>query len=267
MTNMEKLNIIRHQDRIVFDDILNKMFTNHHELCGDRSFANDQAIYTGTAKLNNQSVCIIGQRKGVDTNSNIKYNFGMPRPEGYRKVKRIVKLAEKFNIPILMFIDTPGAYPGIDSEERGQGQAIADMLFTLTDIKVPLISIIISEGGSGGALALGISDYIYGFENCYYSVISPEGYAEILFKGQKQVSDIIDDMPIFIDDLRKLKIVDKKVSEPIGGLTHLKHETTLTKLSLDILKKIDKLSNIHSDILLKKRYQRYRKFGEVCIVK
>ncbi len=267
MTNLEKLNIIRDNDRITFDDILSKMFTNNIELHGDRSFADDRAIYCGLGNLNGQNVCIIGQRKGYNTTTNLEYNFGMPKPEGFRKVKRVINLAQKFNIPVITFIDTPGAYPGIESEERGQGQAIADMLYTLSDLSVPIISIIISEGGSGGALALGVSDYIYGLENCYYSVISPEGYAEILYKGKKQVSDIIEDMPIFIDDLRKLKIVDSKVTEPKNGATRFNCDSLIHKLGLDINKKINKLIDTHSDILIEKRYKRYRRFGEICTLK
>ncbi len=267
MNNIDKLSLIRSNDRVKFDTFLNSMFDRHHELHGDRNFADDEAIFCGMAALDGIPVCLIGQRKGFDTESNVRYNFGMPRPEGYRKAKRILKVAEKFEIPVIMFIDTPGAYPGIDSEERGQGQAIADMLYDLSDLRTQLISVIISEGGSGGALAIGVSDYIYALENCYYSVISPEGYAEILFKGKKQVSDVIDDMPIFIEDLLELQIVDEKVVEPADGARASNSVAMMNTLKADLANKISELKQQEIDGLVMKRYERYRKFGDLCLQK
>ncbi len=267
MNNIDKLSLIRSNERINFDVFLSSMFDNYYELHGDRCFADDQAIFTGMAFIGNQRFCVVGQRKGHDLDSNIKYNFGMPRPEGYRKVKRVVQIAEKFDIPVIMFIDTPGAYPGIDSEERGQGQAIAEMLYILADLKTPVISVLISEGGSGGALAIGVSDYIYGLENCYYSVISPEGYCEILFKGQKQVQDIIDEMPIFIDDLLKLEIIDQKINEPKQGALLDNSDLMIEELKKQVLIQINDLQKEDINVLITNRYQRYRKFGDVCLEK
>lgn len=263
MEKITKLKLSRDANRLTSRGLIDYLFDDFIELHGDRCYGDDQAVITGICTLNNEPLTVIAQEKGVELNEKIKRNFAMSHPEGYRKIVRQAKLAEKFNRPIICIIDTAGAYPGIGSEERGQGSAIAECLFTFADLKVPVISIILSEGGSGGALAIGISDYIYGFENCYYSVISPEGYAEILYKGTKTVEECLEELPIFADDLLNLKIIDEIIKEPVGGVDTNIEISYILQLRERIFNKLNELKQIDNKKLLKARYDRYRQFGEL----
>lgn len=262
MEKLKRLELARNTTRITGMNFLKSITNDFIEFHGDRCYGDDRAVITGIAKMNDMYITAIVQEKGVELEGKIEHNFGMSNPEGYRKTLRMIKQAEKFKRPILMIIDTAGAYPGIESEERGQASAIANMLYTLSDIKVPVISIVLSEGGSGGALALGVADYIYSLENAYYSVISPEGYAEILYKGKKEVKDIIDDLPIFSEDLLKLFVVDEVLKEPEGGIVHPLSDTYKYSIKDTIYKRFDTLKEYKEEELVKKRYERFRKFGK-----
>lgn len=261
MSKMNNLAALRDESRIKFSQIKDILFTDVVELHGDRLYGDDKAIFTGLAYLGETKCLLIGQQKGLTTTENIAYNFGMPHPEGYRKVDRMISHAEKFKLPIIMFIDTPGAYPGLESEKRGQGSAIAQLLYKLCDCKTPIISIIISEGGSGGALGLGISDYIIGFENCYYSVISPEGYAEILYKNKKTVAEIIDDLDIFTPYLYENKIIDYILKEPEITYDQKLWANTLDELQIKLETEISRIQAISIDQLLLNRHNRYANYG------
>ncbi len=258
MSKMNNINLIRHADRVTGEELVSELFPDFTELKGDRLYGDDSAIMCGIATLFDKPITIVAQNKGKSFEQKVSNNFGMAHPEGYRKAERMFKLAEKFKRPIITIVDTAGAYPGIESEERGQASSIASCLMTLADIKVPVITIILSEGGSGGALALAHSDYIYSFSNAYYSVISPEGYSEILYKSEKSVEEIIDDLPIFTDDLLEHGIIDHVIQEPEGGIT----------LPLDSVKGYElkeHIANVIASINPKQvraqRYERFRKYG------
>ncbi|WDI78689.1 acetyl-CoA carboxylase carboxyl transferase subunit alpha [Candidatus Purcelliella pentastirinorum] len=243
-------------------DYINYIFEDFDELSGDRTFSDDKAIVAGIARLNSYSVMIIGHQKGRETKDKIYRNFGMPTPEGYRKALRLMKLAEKFNIPVITFIDTPGAYPGVGAEERGQSAAIANNLLNMSFLKVPIICNVIGEGGSGGALAIGIGDKLNMLEYSTYSVISPEGCASILWKNVSKASLAAEIMGINAYRLKKLKLIDNIINEPLGGA----HRNIL--LMADLLKKqllidISELRLMHIDILLKKRYKKLISYGYV----
>ncbi len=231
------------------------------ELHGDRLYGDDPAIVGGLAKIGDEYVTIIAQNKGHDTDSRITSNFGMAHPEGFRKALRLVKQAEKFNRPVILIMDTAGAYPGIGAEERGQGSAIAQMLYELSDLDVPVISILLSEGGSGGALALGVCDHLMMFENAFYSVISPEGYNAILYKGTREINDLIDQMKITGEHLKNIDIIDEIIKEPKVGLTKESYSFLVNGLNDRINQKIKELKQLSSEERLEMRYERYRKFG------
>lgn len=258
MTKIEKLKMIRSEGRLTGYQLVNDLFPDFTELHGDRLYGDDRAIICGLATLFDMPVTIVAQNKGASFEERIENNFGMAHPEGYRKAERMFKQAEKFKRPIITIVDTAGAYPGIESEERGQASSIASSLMTLADIKVPVITIILSEGGSGGALALAHSDYIYCFEHAYYSVISPEGYAEILYKSEKSVEEIIDDLPIFADDLLAMGIVDQIIKEPETGAKLPLDNVFSYELKQDIAKVID---GFNPKQITTQRYERFRKFG------
>ncbi len=259
MNKFESLNQIRSESRITGKQLVLDLFPDFEQLKGDRLYGEDSAIFCGIATLFGTPITVVAQNKGSNFEERVENNFGMAHPEGYRKAERMFKLAEKFKRPIITIVDTAGAYPGIESEERGQASSIANCLMTLSDIKVPVITIVLSEGGSGGALALAHSDYIYAFEKAYYSVISPEGYAEILYKSQKTVEEIIDDLPIFTDDLIELGIIDKIIPEPSEGISFPIDEVIGFELKKDISETIKALSkkNIRTH-----RYERFRKYGK-----
>ena len=217
LTPWQITQIARHPDRPYTMDYINTVFKNFHELHGDRAYADDNAIISGIAQFQDISVAVIGHQKGRGTNDKIKRNFGMAKPEGFRKALRVMKLAERFNMPIITFIDTPGAYPGIDAEERGQSEAIANNLLEMSNLTVPILSYVIGEGGSGGALAIGVCDHLSMLEYSIYSVISPEGCASILWKSPENAHLAAEAMCITADNLIKLKLVDELIPEPLGG--------------------------------------------------
>lgn len=258
----DRVNIARKSERPKSLDYINKIFTNFIELHGDRYFGDDKSIIGGIAELEEIPVTVIGEQKGKNAKENIERNFGMPNPEGYRKALRLMKQAEKFNRPIITFIDTPGAYPGIGAEERGQGEAIAKNLFEMSQLKVPTISIVIGEGSSGGALALGVTDIIIMLENAIYSILSPEGFASILYKDSSKSSEAAEKMKITSKELKKLGVIDNIVKEPEGGAQE-DFETVCQNLK-DIVKKyIKELSNKTQDELIEQRYEKYRKIGGI----
>lgn len=248
-------------NRLTGSELIELLCPKFYELHGDRLYADDAAIVGGIAKLNNQYVTIIAQNKGNDTDSRIKSNFGMAHPEGFRKAMRLIKQAEKFKRPVILIMDTAGAYPGIGAEERGQGSAIANMLYELSDLKVPIVSILLSEGGSGGALALGLCDHLMMFEHGFYSVISPEGYNAILYKGKREIKDLIEQMKITANHLVDFEIVDEIITEPKQGLNKENFTLLAPGLCDRIDQVINELSNLEVEELVKKRYERFRKFG------
>jgi len=252
--------VARHPQRPYTLDYLGLIFTDFEELHGDRAFADDHAIVGGLARFNGQPVMVIGHQKGRDTKEKIFRNFGMPRPEGYRKALRLMKLAEKFAIPVMTFVDTPGAYPGIDAEERGQSEAIGRNLYEMAELKVPVIVTIIGEGGSGGALAIAVGDVVQMLQYSTYSVISPEGCASILWKSAERAADAAETMGITAQRLKTLGLVDKIVSEPCGGAhrDHVAMAHTLKKSLQDALKQLSPLS---VDELLDARFDRLMAYG------
>ena len=250
----------RHPGRPYTLDYIDLMFTDFHELHGDRAYADDPAIICGLAKLEGQPVVIIGHQKGRDTKEKIYRNFGMPRPEGYRKALRVMKLAERFKLPIICLIDTPGAYPGIDAEERGQSEAIARNLFEMAKLKTPIICTIIGEGGSGGALAIGVGDRLIMLEYSTYSVISPEGCASILWKSAEKSQLAAEAMGITADRIREQGFLDEMVREPLGG-AHRNFKITAQNLKEAFVRHLNELKQQDMHTLLEKRYQRIMSFG------
>jgi acetyl-CoA carboxylase carboxyl transferase subunit alpha len=252
--------LARHPQRPYTLDYLSLIFTDFEELHGDRAFADDHAIVGGLARFNGQPVVVIGHQKGRDTKEKIFRNFGMPRPEGYRKALRLMKLAEKFGLPVLTFVDTPGAYPGIDAEERGQSEAIGRNLYEMAKLKVPVIVTIIGEGGSGGALAIAVGDVVQMLQYSTYSVISPEGCASILWKSAEKAADAAECMGITAPRLKSLGLVDKVVSEPLGG-AHRDHAAMAANLKKSLQDALKQLSGLATDELLAKRYERLMGYG------
>ena len=239
LTPWQKVQVARHPNRPKFMNYLSGMFTDFTELSGDRSFADDSAIIGGFAKINGIPCVVIGQEKGHDTESRLKHNFGMPKPEGYRKVYRLMELADKFDLPVISFIDTSGAYPGLESEERGQAEAIARCMEKSFQIKVPFISIIIGEGGSGGAIAMASSDYVLMLEHSIYSVISPEGCASILWKDGAKADIAAEVQKLTAQDLLELKIIDRIIAEPVGG-AHRNVSETIENVKNRVAEYLDK---------------------------
>ncbi len=252
--------ISRHPGRPYTLDYLDLMFTDFHELHGDRAYADDPAIVCGLARLEGQSVMVIGHQKGRDTKEKIYRNFGMPRPEGYRKALRMMKMAERFGLPIICLIDTPGAYPGIGAEERGQSEAIARNLFEMARLRTPIICTVIGEGGSGGALAIGVGDRLIMLEYSTYSVISPEGCASILWKSADKAKLAAEAMGITSDRIREQGFVDEVVREPLGG-GHRDFQKTALNLREALIRHLDDLKKDSIDDLLTKRYHRIMAFG------
>ncbi len=251
----------RHPNRPYALDYIERMFTDFEHLHGDRVFTNDHPIIGGIGRLNGKPVMVIGQQKGRDTREKIKRNFGMVRPEGYRKALRLMKLAEKFKMPLITLIDTPGAYPGIGAEERGQSEAIARNLYTLADLKTPVICTIIGEGGSGGALAICVGDRIDMLQYATYSVISPEGCASILWKSADKAPLAAEAMGITASRLHALKLVDNIIAEPLGG-AHRNHDQIANTLKHSLIENIETLESVSIDKLLDQRYQKLMSFGQ-----
>ncbi len=252
--------LARHPQRPYTNDYLGLMFDEFHELAGDRAYADDAAIVGGLARLDGRSVMVIGQQKGRDTKAKIKRNFGMPRPEGYRKALRLMKMAERFRLPLLTFIDTPGAYPGIGAEERGQSEAIARNLLEMAELKIPVICTVIGEGGSGGALAIGVGDRTLMLEYSTYSVISPEGCASILWKSAEKARDAAEALGLTATRLLEHKLIDRIVPEPLGG-AHRDPAAMAATLKRTIQDELAVLDAIAMDELLEQRYRRLRSYG------
>ncbi len=260
LTAWERVQLARHPKRPHTIDYVENIFTDFVELHGDRKFGDDKAIIAGFAFFEGKPVAVIGHEKGKDTKEKIERNFGMPHPEGYRKAIRVMKLAEKFKRPVITFIDTPGAYPGIGAEERGQSQAIAESIMTMGSLKVPTVAVVIGEGGSGGALALGVADRVLMLENAIYSVISPEGCAAILFKSQEKAPEAAESLKITSKDLKELGIIDCIVPEPLGG-AHLQPKKTYRLVKRGIRKALREIIDIPVDELVEKRQAKFYSMG------
>jgi acetyl-CoA carboxylase carboxyl transferase subunit alpha len=261
LTPWQVAQVARHPQRPYTLDYLRLMFTDWHELHGDRSFADDPSIVGGMARFNGQSVMVIGHQKGHDTKERAYRNFGMPRPEGYRKALRLMKLAEKFGLPIMTFIDTPGAFPGIDAEERGQSEAIGRNLFEMSRLRVPVISTIIGEGGSGGALAIGVSDVTLMLQYAIYSVISPEGCAAILWKTSERAPDAAEALGVTAHRLKALGLIDRLVNEPAGG-AHRDHAQMAQLLKRALGDALRQFNGIDVETLLVQRHARLMAYGK-----
>jgi acetyl-CoA carboxylase carboxyl transferase subunit alpha len=259
--------VSRHPQRPYTLDYVEALFTDFEELHGDRSFADDKAIVGGLARFNGQSVMVIGHQKGRDTKEKIIRNFGMPRPEGYRKAMRLMRLAEKFNIPIMTFIDTPGAYPGVNAEERGQSEAIGRNLYEMSELRVPIICTVIGEGGSGGALAIAVGDALLMLQYSTYSVISPEGCASILWKSAEKAPDAAETLGITATRLKALGLVDKIISEPLGG-AHRDYPATMQSVKKALHDALKITQSKPTASLMQDRFNRlmsYGKFKEVSL--
>jgi len=252
--------LARHPARPFTLDYIERLFTDFEELHGDRCYADDAAIVGGVARLEGDPVMVIGQQKGRDTKEKVRRNFGMPRPEGYRKALRLMHMAERFRMPLITLIDTPGAYPGVGAEERGQSEAIARNLFEMSKLAVPIVSVVIGEGGSGGALAIGVGDRILMLEYSIYSVISPEGCASILWKSADKAEEAAEAMGVTADRLRGLGLVDEVLREPLGG-AHRDLDAMAQALRNALVSHLGKLSRQPLDDLLAARYQRIASFG------
>jgi acetyl-CoA carboxylase carboxyl transferase subunit alpha len=265
LTPWQMAQVARHPQRPFTLDYISALFTDFEELHGDRSYADDLSIVGGLARFNGQSVMVIGQQKGRDTKEKILRNFGMPRPEGYRKAMRLMRLAEKFGIPVLTFVDTPGAYPGIGAEERGQSEAIGRSLYVMAELRVPIICTVIGEGGSGGALALAVGDIVMMLQYAIYSVISPEGCASILWKSADKAPEAAETMGITANRLKTLGLIDRIISEPLGG-AHRDHAAMAQILKKALQDALRTFANKGIDELIEARFDRlmdYGKFKEV----
>jgi acetyl-CoA carboxylase carboxyl transferase subunit alpha len=252
--------IARHPMRPYTYDYLERICTEFDELAGDRAFADDKAIVGGLAKIDGQPVMIIGHQKGRDTKEKIKRNFGMPKPEGYRKALRLMEMAERFKLPIITFIDTPGAYPGVGAEERGQSEAIARNLKVMSGLKVPIICTVIGEGGSGGALAIGVGDRVNMLQYSTYSVISPEGCASILWKSAEKAPQAAEAMGVSAGQIKELGLINQIVNEPLGG-AHRDYDGMAAHLKATLKQQLSQLTSLSTEELLSQRYERLMSFG------
>lgn len=261
LTRWQRVQLARHPDRPFTLDYINLMTENFIELHGDRHFADDKAMVGGFAKLGDYKVMVIGQQKGRDTKSNVYRNFGMANPEGYRKALRLMKLAEKFNKPVITMLDTPGAYPGLEAEERGQAEAIAKNLFEMSRLRVPIIVVIIGEGASGGALGIGVGNRILMLQNCWYSVISPESCSSILWRSWDYKEQAAEALKLTAPDLLEQKIIDRIIEEPLGG-AHKDHQAAADTLKSALLEELDKLVKIKPEKLIEERLEKFGSMGE-----
>ncbi len=252
--------LARHPQRPYLLDYVERIFTDFQELHGDRAYSDDPAMVGGIGRLEGEPVMIIGQQKARETRERVRRNYGMPRPEGYRKAKRLMEMAQRFRLPLLTFIDTPGAYPGIGAEERGQSEAIARNLFVMAGLETPIISTVIGEGGSGGALAIGMGDIVQMLQFSTYSVISPEGCASILWKSADKASDAAEAMGITAPRLLELELIDRIIEEPLGG-AHRDMEETAARVKRSLLEGLEQLRALPTDQLLERRHQRLAGFG------
>ncbi len=261
LSSWQVAQLARHPQRPYSTDYIPRIFTDFEELHGDRAYADDAAIVGGVARLEAQPVVVIGEQKGRDTQAKVRRNFGMPRPEGYRKALRLMRLAERFQLPVITFIDTPGAYPGVGAEERGQSEAIARNLFAMARLRVPIIATVIGEGGSGGALAIGVGDRVNILEYSTYSVISPEGCASILWKDAANAEEAATALGITSGRLKKLGLVDEIIPEPLGG-AHKEPDEVAERIADCIERQLGELDSLTTEELVEKRYQRLMSFGE-----
>ncbi len=261
LTPAQVSQVSRHPQRPYTLDYVSALFTDFQELHGDRHFADDYAIVGGLARFNGQSVMVIGHQKGRDTKEKIRRNFGMPRPEGYRKALRLMQLAEKFRLPVFTFVDTPGAYPGIGAEERNQSEAIGRNLYELTKLKVPVICTIIGEGGSGGALAIAVGDYVNMLQYSTYSVISPEGCASILWKTAEKAADAAQALGITAERLSKLNLIDRVIEEPLGG-AHRNYEELMARVKDILTDQLRTAQDMQQSDLLTRRFDRIMDYGQ-----
>ena len=261
LSRWNKVQISRHPQRPHTSDYILNIFTDFDELHGDRQFGDDPSIIGGLAKLDDIPVMIIGHEKGKGTDEKVKRNFGMPQPEGYRKAKRLMKLAEQFEIPIITFVDTSGAYPGVEGEERGQSEAIATNLATMSELKTRIIIVVTGEGGSGGALALGVGDHICMLEHAIYSVASPEACASIVWRSSEKAEEAAEAMKLTAKDLIKLKIIDEIIEEPLGG-AHRDYKIISQEVKQSLLSNIENLNKIPLERLLERRYLRLTEIGK-----
>jgi acetyl-CoA carboxylase carboxyl transferase subunit alpha len=252
--------LARHPQRPYAADYIERIFTDFEELHGDRTYADDHAVVGGLARLEGQPLIIIGHQKGRDTKAKVRHNFGMPRPEGYRKALRLMRMAERFRLPVVTLIDTPGAYPGVGAEERGQSEAIARNLFEMAELRTPIVSTVIGEGGSGGALAIGVADRLVMLQYSIYSVISPEGCASILWKSADRAEDAAEAMGITADRLIHFGLVDEVLKEPLGG-AHRDPDAMAQALKNALISHLDALTRMSSEDLLKERHQKLMSFG------
>lgn len=257
LTAWDRVTLARQLERPKASDYIDSIFEDFIEFHGDRCFGDDKAIIGGIATLNKMPVTVIGEQKGKNVKENMERNFGMPEPEGYRKALRLMKQAEKFKRPIITFIDTPGAYPGMGAEERGQGEAIARSIMEMSSLKVPIICTIIGEGSSGGALAIGVGDKIVMLENAVYSILSPEGFASILYKDSTKAKEAAQNMKMTAKDLKKLEIIDKIIKESEDGAQN-DFETIVEEIKKYLTQSIKKLQQLTEEELLKQRYEKFR---------
>lgn len=260
LTAWQRVQFARHPQRPYTLDYISMLGSEFIELHGDRYFGDDKAIIGGLVKIGNQKLMVFGHQKGRDTKENIRRSFGCAHPEGYRKALRLMQMAEKFNLPILVFIDTPGAYPGVGAEERGQAQAIAWNLREMIRIKTPIVVYVIGEGGSGGAIGIGVGDKVAVLENAYYSVISPEGCAAILWKNSTKANEAVEALKLTANDLLKFGIIDEVIKEPLGG-AHRDPQLTANNIKESLLKNLKELSQFSKDELLDRRYKKFRSIG------
>jgi len=260
LTAWQRVQISRHPHRPYTLDYIQLILKDFVELHGDRAFRDDRAIITGLARLDGQKLVVIGHQKGRDTKENLLRTFGCAHPEGYRKALRTMRMAEKFGLPVLIFIDTPGAYPGIGAEERGQAQIIAENLMKMSGIAVPLVAVVIGEGGSGGALGIGVADRVCVLENAYYSVISPEGCAAILWKSSAKAADAAQALKLTAQDLLRLKVIDEIIKEPLGG-AHADPEEAARSIKAVVKKYFIELLKVPREELVAQRYEKFRAMG------
>lgn len=260
LTAWQKVEIARNPKRKTSIEYIEQIFDEFIELHGDRNFKDDQAIICGLGRIGNQSYTIIAEQKGRTTKENVLRNFGMPNPESYRKAIRFMKQAEKFNRPVITFIDTKGAYPGVGAEERGQGEAISKSMFEMAKLKVPVISIVIGEGSSGGALAIGVSNKIYMLENAIYSILSPEGYSSILWKDSSRYKEAAEKMKLTANDLYEMKVIDTIIPEPIE-MQESDFDKVAKTIKNEIKKDVEKMQKQTKDAIVEQRYQKFRNLG------
>jgi acetyl-CoA carboxylase carboxyl transferase subunit alpha len=261
LTAWQRVQVARHAERPHAQRYIDRLITDYMPLSGDRAFGEDAAVVGGVGRLGGRSVVVLGQEKGDDTDGRIKHNFGMMRPEGYRKAQRLMRLADRFRLPVLTFVDTPGAYPGIDAEARGQAEAVANSIDTCLSLGVPLVSVVIGEGGSGGALAIASADRVYMLENSIYAVITPEGCASILWRSNANAQEAAEAMKVTAADLKKLDVIDDVIPEPMGG-AHRSPDETIDLVGRVVTEALAELSQLGPDTLRQRRQEKFLAMGK-----